>query len=285
MTRKTRKAVAFAVAALSVGTVTAFAATSPPLVGVTKSAMNGVNRAAGSDGALKPNAVGNRQIKFGSVSCGKLSADLVAALCNGKPGTPGTPGAPGANGIPGSPGKNGDTGDHGNNGGPGSNGANGSKGDKGDPGVNAPGWVTTHVTGGDSSVCGGDWANDSYTRTLQFMPQDDGTINVVRYYKGTFATIAGAPQPSPAVCPGTLQTGGVRGTFSGFDVVVVTGGNFNPTAACVDPCTTAAMLAAFFPGGTSAVHHGWEYHYHTASNGDWVNADPLRGGNVGNITG
>ena len=93
MTRKTRKMVAIAAALLSLGTVTAFAATSPPaLVGVTKSSMNGVNHAAGAHGALKTNAVGNRQIKFGSVSCGKLSADLVAAICTGKPGAPGTPG-------------------------------------------------------------------------------------------------------------------------------------------------------------------------------------------------
>jgi hypothetical protein len=116
MTRKTRKAVALAAVILGVGAVTAFAATSPPLVGVTKGAMNGVNRAAGANGALKANAVGNRQLKFGSVSCRKLSADLVAAICTGKPGAPGTPGAPGASGVNGSPGKNGGSGSNGDNG-------------------------------------------------------------------------------------------------------------------------------------------------------------------------
>ena len=284
MTRKTRKVAAFATVLLSLGTVTAYAATSPPLVGVTKSAMNGVNRAANAKGALKPNAVGNRQIKFGSVSCGKLSADLVAAICTGKPGAPGTPGAPGANGNSGSKGDNGSTGHDGSKGDGGSTGGNGSNGTPGANGQSAPGFVVTHVTGGDSSICGGDWANDNYTRTLQFIPQDNGTINVVRYYKGTFTTIAGVPQPN-GTCPGILQTGGVTGKFTGFDVAVITGGNFNPDATCADPCTTAAMLAAFFPGGTSAINHGWEYRYHTAANGDWVNADPVRGGNVGNITG
>ena len=133
MTRKTRKMVAIAAALLSLGTVTAFAATSPPaLVGVTKSSMNGVNHAAGAHGALKTNAVGNRQIKFGSVSCGKLSADLVAAICTGKPGAPGTPGAPGANGNSGSRAtmaamaSKGDGGSNGNNGHDGSNGSNGN---------------------------------------------------------------------------------------------------------------------------------------------------------------
>ena len=128
MTRMTRKAVALAVALVSVGTVTAFAATSPPLIGVTKSAMNGVNRASGQHGALKANAVGNRQIKFGSVSCGKLSADLAAAICTGKPGAPGTPGAPGADGNRGSKGDSGHDGSKGDGGGKGDNGHDGSNG-------------------------------------------------------------------------------------------------------------------------------------------------------------
>jgi hypothetical protein len=135
MNRTIRKTAAFAAVILSVGAVTALAANSPPLVGVPKGAMNGVHRATGANGALKANAVGNRQIKFGSVSCRKLSADLAAALCTGKPGAPGTPGAPGADGNAGSPGKNGGLGSNGDKGGPGTNGSNGSKGDKGD---NAP---------------------------------------------------------------------------------------------------------------------------------------------------
>jgi hypothetical protein len=57
--------------------------------------------------------------------------------------------------------------------------------------------VATHVTGRDSSHCSPDfWANDDYTRTLQFIPQDNGTIQVVRTYKGTFTTIAGSSQPN-----------------------------------------------------------------------------------------
>ncbi len=51
--------------------------------------------------------------------------------------------------------------------------------------------MTTHVTGTDSGFCGNDWANLDYTRTLQFIPQDDGTIQVIRMYNGTFTTIAG----------------------------------------------------------------------------------------------
>jgi hypothetical protein len=292
MTRKSRKMVAFAAALLSLGTVTAFAATGPPaLVGVTKSSMNGVNRAAGAHGALKANAVGNRQIKFGSVSCGKLSADLVAAICTGKPGAPGTPGAPGAKGNSGSKGDNGGNGGNGGNGSKGDGGAsgnNGHDGSNGADGSNAPGFVVTHVTGGDSSACGSqlDWATDTYTRTLQFVPQADGSVNVLRSYTGTFVTIAGVPGPAEPCA--VLQGGSVTGTFTGYDVVQVIGGNYTPEAKCPALCTTIAMLDAFFPGynATSGVTaNAWDYHYNAGSHGTWVNASPYHGGNSGTIAG
>jgi hypothetical protein len=155
--------------------------------------------------------------------------------------------------------------------------------------------VATHVTGRDSSHCSPDfWANDDYTRTLQFIPQDNGTIQVVRTYKGTFTTIAGSSQPNPAgsggSCPSTPQTGGVTGTITGFDTLIVTGGVFTPNATCPDPCTTAAMLATFFPAGggtagTGSVTNGWEYQYDAGAAGHWVNRSPARGGDIGNITG
>ena len=171
-------------------------------------------------------------------------------------------------------------------------GAQGPKGDKGDKGLSVPGVVVTHSSGGDSSVCGGDWANDDYNRTLQFIPQTNGTIQVVRTYDGTFTTIAGVSQPDPVGgCPGPLQTGGVTGTFTGFDVVVVTGGVFTPNATCPDPCTTTAMLATFFPasGGPAGTLTGpgdaFEYQYDAGANGHWVNRSGGRGGNIGNING
>ena len=169
----------------------------------------------------------------------------------------------------------------------------GAKGDKGDPGaagLNAPGVVVTHVTGLDSSHCGGDWANDDYTRTLQFIPQDNGTIQVVRTYNGTFTTIAGAHQPNPTPCPGPDQTGGLTGTIKGFDVLIVTGGVFTPNATCPDPCTTPLMLATFFPAGggaqgTGSVTNGWEYQYDAGGGDIWVNRSTPRGGDFGNIIG
>ena len=166
----------------------------------------------------------------------------------------------------------------------------GPKGDPGTPGLSVPGVVVTHNTDTDSGHCGIDWANLDYARTLQFIPQNDGTIQVLRSYNGTFTTIAGAPTPNPSSCPGTLQTGGVTGTLTGYDVVVVTGGVFTPKATCPNPCSTTAMLATFFPadGGpaaTATVNEGWEYQYNTTANGTWVNRSAARGGDVGNING
>jgi hypothetical protein len=204
-------------------------------------------------------------------------------------------GPKGARGV-GTPGPQGPQGPQGSQGSQGSQGPAGPKGDKGDPGspgLSVPGVVVTHVTGGDSSHCGpDDWANDDYNRTLQFIPQGNGTIQVVRTYDGTFTTIAGVQQPNPDVCPGPTQTGGVKGTITGFDTLIVTGGVFTPNAICPDPCTTAAMLATFFParGGLVASSpgptDGWEYKYDAGAAGLWVNRSaPARGGDIGNITG
>jgi hypothetical protein len=178
----------------------------------------------------------------------------------GPPGPPGAPGAPGA------------------------------------PGQNAPGFVTTHSTGPDSGFCGNDWANDDYTRTLQFIPQNDGTVQVIRLYSGTFTTFPAVAQPNPPGQPGScttaLQTGGVTGAFTGFDVVVVTGGTFTPNATCPDPCTTPVMLATFFPAeapgdpaATSVVNDGWEFKYDAGAKGVWFNRSTPRGGSKGNVTG
>ena len=130
----------------------------------------------------------------------------------------------------------------------GSKGDKGDKGDPGSPGLSVPNVVVTHITSGrdfghcGSSQMGTQWANLSYTRTLQFIPQNDGSIQVVRSYNGTFTTLAGAPTPNPPTCPGPPQTGGVTGTFTGYDVVVVTGGVFHPEATCPDPCIRVALL-------------------------------------------
>jgi hypothetical protein len=209
----------------------------------------------------------------------------------GPAGPAGPQGGQGPAGAKGDTGATGPAGAAGVVGATGAKGATGATGPAGPAGLSVPGVVVTHSSGPDSSHCPGDWANDDYDRTLQFIPQDDGKIQVVRTYDGTFTTIQGAPEPNPAVCPGTLQTGGRVGTFKGFDTLIVTGGVFTPNATCPNPCTTAAMLATFFPAGgaggvqgTGSVTNGWEYQYRLG-NDLWVNRSMPRGGDIGNITG
>jgi hypothetical protein len=205
-------------------------------------------------------------------------ADLVGYFSLAGAGADGATGATGADSAIGPDGADGVIGPVG---------ATGATGATGAAGQNAPGFVTTHVVGTDSSVCGNNWANIDYTRTLQFIPQTDGTIQVVRSYAGTFTTIAAVNGPAgPCDRP---QTGGVTGTFTGYDVAIVKGGVFKPNATCAVSCTTAAMLAAFFPGlpiATSAVAaNAWEYQYDAGANGQWVNRSTARGGNFGTING
>jgi Collagen triple helix repeat (20 copies) len=202
-------------------------------------------------------------------------------------------------GLKGPRGPQGPAGPQGTAGAAGPAGPAGAKGDPGSPGLSVPNVVVTHITSGrDFGHCGGQmgtqWANLSYTRTLQFIPQNDGSIQVVRSYNGTFTTVAGAPTPNPPTCPGPPQTGGVTGTFTGYDVVVVTGGVFHPEATCPDPCITSTMVATFFPAeggpaGASTINNGWEYQYRTTANGTWINRSPggppARGGDMGNING
>jgi hypothetical protein len=262
--------------------------TTGALAGVTGASSHGSKASAVSQGGLR---VRNGVI-YGCVETHgnkQTLGDLKLANCHKgfKPIHWNIKGPKGAAGGAGTPGPQGPQGPQGSQG---PAGPKGDKGDTGPPGLSVPGVVATHVTGGDSSHCGGDWANDDYTRTLQFIPQDDGTIQVVRSYNGTFTTIAGAHQPNPNPCPGPPQMGGVTGTIKGYDVVVVTGGVFTPNATCPDPCTTAAMRTTFFPadGGppaTSVVNDGWEYQYDAGAAGFWVNRSAARGGDIGNITG
>lgn len=254
---------------------------------------------AGAYGAEKYVITSSSQIKDGAVGANDLSAGAKDSLQGdrgprGAKGADGSAGANGPAGPQGPVGAAGPKGAQGNEGGQGPAGAAstvagpagpvgpiGATGPAGPQGTSAPGVVVTHSTSDDSNVCGGNWAHDDYQRTLQFVPADDGTIHVVRWYDGTFTTTAGDAPAGP--CGSGDLAAGITGTLTGYDVVVVTGGTFTPGATCPDPCTTQAMVDAFFPGGSTAVNDGWEYKYDTASNGHWINRSAARGGNSGNI--
>ena len=92
-------------------------------------------------------------------------------------------------------------------------------------------------------------------------------------YNGTFTTIAGVPTAQSALtCPGPLQTGGVTGTFKGYDVVVVTGGVFHLRRRPVPiPVIHVHDGRDLLPGcrwlsaGAWTITNGWEYQYRTAA--------------------
>lgn len=126
MNRTTRKAIALVIATLTIGGATAaIAATNASSIFIPPGSINGRTHAITPKGAIKANGVGNRQLKKGIVSCPKLSYDLAAVLCTGKPGSAkaiakGSDGAAGANGKAGASGA------------PGAAGANGENGGRGD---------------------------------------------------------------------------------------------------------------------------------------------------------
>ena len=141
---------------------------------------------------------------------------------------------------------------------------------------------------GDSSTCGPDWANDTYTRVFKVYPEQnvDGSYRVVEYFtNGHFVTMQG---PSPESCEaGTLNTvsANVSGNFHGNEVIKVTGGTYSPSdAAAWDGIGgTAGFISAGFGGGAANVSDFW-FKYHTGNAAacvkTWVNAAT---GNAGDI--
>lgn len=220
---------------------------------------------------------------------------------NGAPGVDGKSGSNGAKGDAGAQGAKGLTGADGTNGTNGSNGAQGTAGANGHDGANgapgaagAPGAPGHDAFGSfsypnssseDSSVCGGNWAVDTYDRYYQVDPQTDGSFLVTRTdINGSFVSLAG-DSPNDAACgdPAGNIPAGITGDFYGYAVLRVTGGNYNPEGVCAAGCTTAQFFAAKFPDGSWDFTNAWEYHYLAGSHGAWRNADVSRLGNAGNI--
>jgi hypothetical protein len=143
----------------------------------------------------------------------------------------------------------------------------------------------TGQTGGDSSTCGPDWANDSYTRTFKVLrqPAQDGSYRVTELFKGTFLTIAG---PSPMSCEtGNSNTvaGNVSGKWQGSYSMKVSGGTYTGgTVSCPGQCTTSAFVAAAFGGSATYTLQDWAFEYWTTSGcvKDWVNAITGNGGDI-----
>lgn len=113
------------------------------------------------------------------------------------------------------------------------------------------GKFTFNLVTTDFGSCGVNvWATDTVKRTYEVKANGDGTFRLTRRDRGTFVTHAGV---SPGACEqkgphGKTVRAGVTGKVNGSIVGTITGGTFNPKAACTgDTCgTRAGFIAAFF---------------------------------------
>jgi len=274
-------------------------------------------------GAAASSLISGKEIRNHTIGLSKLTSGAVSHLHGqrgpeGATGATGATGAPGINGVPGVQGLPGPKGDPGADGAPGVQGLPGPKGDpgadgapgvqgppgpKGDPGTNGTNGVNAPLTfeypnsqTPTPGNCGPDWAHITYDTIIVVTPEIDGSYTVTKYVKGTFVTIANAPQPNDPTCS-TSQTGGVNGTISGIEIwtVPAAGGgqaaSFDPTASC-NTCANSSSSETQNADFTTAFFGSGQYHdvthydvvFHTASHGSWVSAD-TPANDTGNITG
>jgi hypothetical protein len=96
------------------------------------------------------------------------------------------------------------------------------------------------------------WANDTIVRTLKVQRTRDGSYRIREEDKGFFQTNGGGTATSPGNCPenqsrhGHTVRAGVVGMLKGSISGTVTGGTFNASGTCANPCTQSAFIAAYF---------------------------------------
>lgn len=144
----------------------------------------------------------------------------------------------------------------------------------------------------DSGTCGNNWATDTFDRFFTVVPNVDGTVRVVEFFKdASFVTVAGS---SPGACQngsnnGHMVAAGITGRFQGYFLISVTAGTLNRAANCtLATCgTTAEFIKAAF--GTTATFDVTTFLFNYSSPDQlliarhWKNASDDRGGNIGDI--
>jgi hypothetical protein len=101
------------------------------------------------------------------------------------------------------------------------------------------------------------WATDTARRVYKVRMNHDGTYTVRLETKGRFVTLAGQ-SPSADPCPGVIRRGkhgqtllaGMKGKIHGYLQGTVSGGTFNPSGTCTDPCSSGNFIAGFFSSGS-----------------------------------
>lgn len=250
---------------------------------------------------IKNGAVTEQKLHSGAVGVTQLDGYLQQKINSSGKGTRGPAGPPGPAGSQGQKGNTGATG------------ATGPQGKTGATGLSPLVYSYGAARGPDSGDCGEDWANDTFTSTYVITPTSDGMSWVVtKLVNGTFTTIPGATDPQDTVCQASSESGGVLGTFHGWETFTITaadqgGGapaaDFSPTATC-GPCgsentsgSSASeqqnqdFVAAMFPGTNySSVANTEQYSFtYTLGPGaqTWIDSstpDGLANNNQGGIT-
>jgi hypothetical protein len=143
----------------------------------------------------------------------------------------------------------------------------------------------------DSGQAGNYWAYDDFQRTIQVRDNGDGTFCAIVRYEGEFTTVAGrGPGNTGNVAAGITGSfhGGYRATISGSllwwpvwstrgDVGTV---DYQCTASTGTCATAVDWVTQYFGASAGFAFDWWGWRYHTAQNGDWLNAVT---GNSGDI--
>ena len=115
------------------------------------------------------------------------------------------------------------------------------------------GQSTFMVVTTDNGSCGTPWATDTLRRTFHVKANRNGTYTLTRRDRGSFVTLAAR---SPGACDTTGRHGqtvlaGARGGVVGFLRGTVSGGTFDPNAACTTPAGACGFTDVFI-----ATHFG-----------------------------
>jgi hypothetical protein len=143
---------------------------------------------------------------------------------------------------------------------------------------------------GDSSTCGPDWANDTYTRVFKIYPERniDGSYRMIEYFTdGHFVTIQG---PSPESCEAAdsnTVSPNLHGSFHGNETIKVINGTFSPSGARHwdrNGGTDGFIAAAFGAGATNGATDDYWFKYTTSNSAacakKWIDASTGDSGDI-----
>jgi hypothetical protein len=126
------------------------------------------------------------------------------------------------------------------------------------------------MTSTDNGSCGVPWAQDTFKRWWVVKAKRNGTYRVARFDAGRFTTTGPA---SPGACEttkphGTVVLAGIQGRFFGKLRGNVSGGTFNPSAACTTDCGATDVFipthfgtGATFSCNTNSTKCAFGFHY------------------------